>query len=89
MNRISRVWSVMMRESAIGAWFSRKTMEGWMGRRPFYMLRNGMYKILIRRRWQSVGIWLRLLTRMGRSYSLSSSMTMWLRRGVENEEIGQ
>ena len=38
------------RESFISALFLRKTMEGWMGRRPFYIIRSGIYTIQIIRR---------------------------------------
>ena len=34
-------------ESAIGACFFRKTMERWVGKIPFYMLRSGMSTIQI------------------------------------------
>ena len=33
------------------AWFLRKTMEGWMGKMPFYMLRSRMSTIQRRRCW--------------------------------------
>ena len=45
------MWYLIIRESTIGAYFLRKIMEGWMGRRPFYILRSGMSTINIRRRW--------------------------------------
>ena len=37
-------------ESAIGTWFSRKKMEGWVGRRLFYMQKGGMSTIRRSRR---------------------------------------
>ena len=51
MRSRSRMRYLVMRESAIGVWFLRGEMEGWMGRRPFYMLRSGVSKIKIRRLW--------------------------------------
>ena len=46
-----RIWYSKMRESAIGAWFLMKQIEGWMGRWPFYMLISEMYTIRRRMRW--------------------------------------
>ena len=51
VRRRLRMCSSVMRESAIGAWFFRTKKEGWMGQRPFYMLRSGISKIQKRRRW--------------------------------------
>ena len=45
------MWSSMIIESAIGAYFFSTTVEGCMGRSPFYMLRSGMSKICRRGFW--------------------------------------